>query len=226
MKLSIIIPVFNEEKTIREIIKRVRETDKDIDKEILIVDDGSTDGTTEIVKKIKSKDTKVYFHKINQGKGKAIKTALKHVSGDYVLIQDADLEYDPDDYEKLLKPILKGKAEVVYGSRFTGEHRNLLFWHWVANRLLCFLTNFLYGTTLSDMETGYKVFKTSILKSIAFKAERFDFEPEITARILKSKMYIYEVPISYAGRDYSEGKKITSWDGLIAFWTILRYRFF
>jgi hypothetical protein len=136
------------------------------------------------------------------------------------------LEYDPEDYDKLLKPIIKGKAEVVYGSRFTGEHRNLLFWHWVANKLLCLTTNILYGTTLSDMETGYKVVKTAIIKNFDLNAEGFDFEPEITARILKIRLYIYEVPISYAGRDYSEGKKITGWDGVIAFWTILRYRIF
>ena len=222
MKLSIIIPVYNEEKTIEEVVKKVKKHWKN--REIIIVDDNSQDKSSQIIKKLTSKDVKAFFHKKNQGKGAAIRTGVKHATADVVIIQDADMEYDPEDYHKLLAPIEKGKADVVYGSRFTGEHRNLLFWNMVGNKLLNLLCNILYNTTLSDMETGYKVFKTEILKDNLWDANSFDFEPEITARILKKKIYIYEVPISYTGRDYTQGKKITIKDAFIAVWTLLKFR--
>jgi glycosyltransferase involved in cell wall biosynthesis len=224
MTVTIIIPVYNEKNTTIKILKKVQKTK--FKKEIIIVDDGSTDGTTKILQKLKTqKNLKIFFHRQNLGKGAAIRTALNHVSGDCVIIQDSDLEYDPQDIEKLLKPLKEGKAEVVYGSRFTGERRNMFFWHFLGNQILTLFTNILFNTTLSDMETGYKLFKSEIIKGIKFKANRFDFEPEITARILKKQIRIYEVPISYAGREYHEGKKITSKDGIIAFLVLLRYRF-
>jgi len=229
MKLSVIIPVFNEEKTLKEIVARVQKAK--VASEIIIVNDASTDKTEKILKDIKedkklSANLTVVTHKINSGKGSAINTGLIKVKGDYVLIQDADLEYDPNDIPKLLKPIKDGKAEVVFGSRFTGEHRNLFFWHMVGNKSLTLLTNILFDTTLSDMETCYKVIPTKILKEMNLKSKRFDFEPEVTAKILKRGIRIYEVPISYAGREYSEGKKIGPNDGLIAIWTLIKYRIF
>jgi len=226
MTISVIICVYNEKKTILEILKRVQKTE--FKKEIIVVDDGSTDGTAKILKKLKTKGTniKILFKNQNQGKGAAIRTALKHTQGDYIVIQDADLEYDPQDIKKLLKPIKEGKAEVVYGSRFTGERRNMFFWHFFANQFLTLMTDILFNTTLSDMETGYKLFKAKLIKGIKFKANRFDFEPEITARILKKKIRIYEVPISYAGREYHEGKKIMFKDGIIALFALFKYRFF
>jgi len=223
MKISIIIPVFNEAATIGEVLDRVRSSP--LDTEIIVVDDGSTDGTREILSQQQTGDTVVVFHKQNQGKGRAIRTGLSHASGDYVLIQDADLEYDPADYELLLRPILRGKATVVYGSRFLGEHKAMLFWHSVGNRLLTLVTNLLYDSTLTDMETCYKVFPTSLIKSIPLRAQRFDFEPEITAKVLKRGYRIYEVPISYAGRELNEGKKISWRDGFPALVALIKYRF-
>lgn len=224
MKLSVIIPVYNEKNTIEEIIKRVVAVN--LEKEIIVVDDGSTDGTRQILEKISASfPIKVFFHQKNQGKGASVRTALKHVSGDYVIIQDADLEYDPEDYYKMLKPILKGKAEVVYGSRFTGERLNMLFWHYLGNRFLSLVTNILYNTTLSDMETCYKLFRADIIKKLDLKARGFEFEPEVTAKILRQGIKIYEVPISYTGRDFSEGKKIRWTAGFEALWTLLKYRF-
>lgn len=222
-KLSIVIPAYNEKDTIREIIERVKAVD--IDKEIIIVDDCSTDGTREILKDLASKGEKVVFHERNIGKGAALRTGFAHVTGDYCIVQDADLEYDPDDYLKLIAPVLKGKAEVVYGSRFTGERRNMFFHHWVGNKFLTLVTNLLYNTTISDMETCYKLFRSDIIKSVNIKSNRFNFEPEITAKVLKKGFRIYEVPISYAGREFSEGKKITWRDGFSALWTLLKYRF-
>lgn len=227
MKISVIIPVFNEEKTLKEIVAKVQKAK--VASEIIIVNDASTDKTESILKDIQknkklSANLIVVTHKINSGKGTAINTGLTKVKGDYVLVQDADLEYDPLDIKKLIKPVLDGKAEVVYGSRFTGEHRNLFFWHMVANKFLTFLTNILFDTTLSDMETCYKLIPAGILKSMNLKSKRFDFEPEVTAKILKRGIRIYEVPISYAGREYSEGKKIGPKDGIIAVWTLLKYR--
>lgn len=223
MKLSIVIPVYNEKDTVREIIQRVKAVD--IDKEIIIVDDFSTDGTRDILQDMAAKGEKVLLHDKNMGKGAALRTGFRHITGDYCIVQDADLEYDPEDYHKLIAPVLKGKAIVVYGSRFTGEHRNMFFHHWLGNKLLTFATNLLYNTTISDMETCYKLFRSDIIKSIDIKSDRFNFEPEITAKVLKNGIRIYEVPISYAGREFSEGKKITWRDGISALWSLIKYRF-
>lgn len=228
MKLSVIIPVYNEEQTIENIINRLSATK--IADEIIVVNDASSDKTQDILNNIVCKNhnkNEIIFlrHTENLGKGEAIKTGLKRVTGDYVLIQDADWEYDPMDIPKLIKPINDGKAEVVFGSRFTGEHRNLFFWHMVANKMLTLLTNILYDTTLSDMETCYKLVPTQLLKELHLQSKRFDFEPEVTAKILKRGVRIYEVPISYAGREYSEGKKIGPKDGLSAVWTLIKYKF-
>lgn len=225
------MPVYNESKTIKEILKRVKSVD--IEKEIIIVDDNSTDGTREILEAINNQQSisdgkdkvKVLFHERNRGKGAAIRTGLKEVTGDVVIIQDADLEYDPQEYLILIRPLLDGKAEVVYGSRFLHLKRITLFWHYVANKLLNFLANVLYGVHLTDIETCYKMLKADIIKGIDIKSDRFNFEPEITAKILKRGYKIYEVPISYTSRNYSEGKKIGWKDAFSAFWTLLRYRF-
>lgn len=229
MKLSIIIPVYNESNTLEEILARVRAVElDDIEKEIIAVDDGSTDGSRRKLKEQQALDDSldVYFHPENRGKGAAIRTALEHVTGDVVLIQDADLEYDPREYSDLLKPIREGRADVVYGSRFLGGPRKaMLFWHMIGNKLLTLVTNLLYDTILSDMETCYKVFRTEVIKPINLRSRGFEFEPEVTAKILKRGIRIYEVPISYTGREYHEGKKITWQDGIVAFWTLLKYRF-
>jgi glycosyltransferase involved in cell wall biosynthesis len=226
VRLSIIIPVFNERKTIQEILRRVRAVDLgEIQKEIIVLDDGSSDGTSDILKLEEDSTTRVLRHKENRGKGAAIRTALESVTGDFVVVQDADLEYDPDDFRVMLAPILKKKAEVVFGSRFTGEHRDMLFWHMLGNKFLSFVTNVLYNTTLSDMETCYKMFWRPVLDGVQIRSDRFDFEPEVTAKVLKRGIRIYEVPISYAGREYSEGKKIRWTDGFVALWTLFKYRF-
>ena len=225
MKLSVIIPVFNEKNTIKKILEKVKKLP--FVNDIVVVDDGSVDGTTKILRNFpKQKKIKTIFNMKNQGKGFAVRTALKHVKGKYVIIQDADLEYDPREFPLLLKPIKEKKATVVYGSRFTGEHRNMFFWHMQANKFLTLVTNILYNTTLSDMETCYKLFPVDLAKQLKLNSKRFDIEPEITAKILKKKIRIYEVPISYAGREYHEGKKIGWLDGICALWTLLRYRFF
>jgi len=225
-KLSVVIPVYNETNTIEQIIQKVKAVK--LSSEIIVVDDGSTDGTKQKLKKVQKTDKKlkIIFHKRNQGKGMAIRTGIKTASGDYTVIQDADLEYDPEDFHKLIKPISEKKGEVVYGSRFTGEHRNMFFWHLMANKFLTLVTNILYNTTLSDMETCYKLFPTKLIQSLKLKCRGFEFDPEVTARVLKRKIRIYEVPISYAGREYDEGKKITWTDGFIALYTLLRYRLF
>ena len=226
VRLSVIIPVYNERNTIQEIIRRVRAVDLgEIQKEIIVVDDGSTDGTSDILKLEDDSTTKVFRHKENRGKGAAVRTGLESATGDYLVVQDADLEYEPEDFRTMLAPMLKKKAEVVYGSRFTGEHRDMLFWHMVGNKLLSLVTNVLYNTTLSDMETCYKMFARSALDGIRVRSDHFDFEPEITAKVLKKGIRIYEVPISYAGREYSEGKKIRWTDGFSALWTLVKYRF-
>lgn len=223
MKLSIIIPSFNEADTLAAAIKRVKQVNlKNIAKEIIVVDDGSTDGTRQKLAKIDG-IIKISFRK-NQGKGAAIRAGLEQTSGDYVLIQDADLEYDPQDIPALLEPVLQGKAEVIYGSRFIGPHKNMLFWHLVGNKLLSLVTNLLFNTTISDMEVGYKLIPAKLLKSLRLESDRFGFEPEVTAKILKTGVRIYEVPISYAGREFSEGKKITWRDGLQAFYLLWKYR--
>ncbi len=224
-KLSVIVPVFNERNTVAEIVRRMRLVDLPMDREFVLVDDGSDDGTRPVLDQLRDSTVKVVLHQHNQGKGAAIRTGLQHATGDLVLIQDADLEYDPDDWPKLIAPMLKGKAEVVYGSRFTGERRNMLFLHWIGNRLLSFVTNLLYNTTLSDMETCYKLFDRRVLDRITIQSDRFDFEPEITAKVLRQGVRIYEVPISYAGREFHEGKKITWRDGFSALFALVKYRF-
>ena len=224
-KLSVIVPVFDERNTVVEIVRRMRAVELPVDLEIVIVDDGSTDGTGDVLRQLADSTVRVVLHEHNKGKGAAIRTGLEKVTGDLVLIQDADLEYDPEDWPKLLAPVLRGKAQVVYGSRFTGERRNMLFLHWMGNRFLSLTTNVLYNTTLSDMETCYKLFDRSVIDGITIRASRFEFEPEITAKILRRGIRIYEVPISYTGREFDEGKKITWRDGFIALWTLVKYRF-
>jgi glycosyltransferase involved in cell wall biosynthesis len=223
--LSVIIPVFNEVKTIEEIIRRVSATG--LVTEIVLVDDGSTDGTRETLAKYSQKPAyKIVLHDHNQGKGAAIQTGLKAATGDLILIQDADLEYDPRDYPVLLQPIMEGLADVVYGSRFLGgARRPILFWNMVANKILTFTTNILYNNILTDMETGYKLFKREVVQDIHIHAKRFDFEPEFTAKILKKHVRVYEVPIRFTPRFYEEGKKIKMKDAFIAMWTLLKYRF-
>jgi glycosyltransferase involved in cell wall biosynthesis len=219
------MPVYNEATTIKEIIRRVKEID--IDKEIIVVDDCSTDGTRQYLKEMEQDgDIRVFYHEQNQGKGAALRTGFKHVQGEITIIQDADLEYDPKEYPRLIKPILDGKADVVYGSRFIGgSHRVLLFWHYMGNKLVTLLSNMFTNLNLTDMETGYKVFRTEVIKKMEIKSNRFGIEPEITAKVAKQKCRIYELPISYYGRDYSQGKKITWRDGLAAIWYIIKYRF-
>lgn len=221
MKISIIIPVFNEEKTIVKIIQLLRDV-VGFHKEIIVVDDASTDNTGRKLQEIKG--IKIVKHSKNLGKGLAIRSGIETATGDYILVQDADLEYDPQDILSMIKPINQGKAEVVYGSRFTGPRRNMFFWHWMGNQFLTLVTNVLYNTTLSDMETCYKLIPLKLIKSLNLRAKRFEFEPEVTAKILKRNIRIWEVPISYAGREYNEGKKITWKDGIPALWTLLKER--
>ena len=224
-KLSILIPSFNEANTITTIISELKKINlKKIKLEIIVINDASTDKTLKKIKNISQ--IKVISHKKNQGKGAAIRTGLNQATGDYVLIQDADLEYDPKDIINLINPILEGKAEVVYGSRFLGPHKNMLFWHFLGNKFLSLTTNILYNTTLSDMEVCYKLIPSKLIKSFNLKSNRSGFEPEVTAKILKQKIRIYEVPISYSGREFSEGKKITWRDGVQAFFLLLKYRLF
>ena len=228
MKLSIIVPALNEKQTIKKICDKLFDLKiKGVVLEIIIVDDGSTDGTKEIIKQLSPKrKIKAVFHKGNKGKGAAVRTGLEKATGDYILIQDADLEYDPEDIGRLLNPILKEKANVVYGSRFTGERRNMFFWHLAANKTLSLLMDILFNTTISDIEVGYKLIKKDVMRSLNLKSNSFDFEVEVTAKLLKKGHKIYEVPISYSGRDYTEGKKIGFKDGIIAFVKIFYYRFF
>jgi len=224
--LSIVVPVYNEESTINNIISIILKTP--YKKEIIVVDDGSGDGTREQLRNIVHPEVKVILHEKNMGKGAAIQTGLKNMSGDIVIIQDADLEYDPSEYPTLLQPILSGKADVVFGSRFAGHgaHRVLYFWHYAGNRFLTLLSNIFTDLNLTDMETCYKVFTADTLKDIEIKEKRFGFEPEITAKIAKKRLRIYEVPISYYGRTYEEGKKINWKDGVWALWCILKYNLF
>jgi len=226
MKLSIIVPVYNERQFVRQVLHRIQASP--LDKEIVIVDDGSKDGTTEILREMETQRVlpaaRFIFCAQNQGKGAALRTGIAQATGDVVLIQDADLEYDPTDYPKLLEPIQSGKADVVYGSRFlSGPHRVLFFWHYVGNRTLTLFSNMLTNLNLTDMETGYKVFRREIFSKMTIEENRFGFEPEITAKVARLKCRIYEVPIGYHGRDYSEGKKITWKDGIAALYFIIKY---
>jgi glycosyltransferase involved in cell wall biosynthesis len=233
VKLSVLIPVYNEEHTLEQVVRRVCAVQ--LPKEIILVDDGSKDGSREILTRLQQENDhagdpqntiKTFFQPINQGKGAAIKTALRHVTGDIIIIQDADLEYDPKDYPHLLEPIQAGLADVVYGTRFYGggAHRVLFFWHYMGNQALTFISNMLTNLNLSDMEVGYKLFRAQVMKDIDLKSKRFGFEPEITIKLAKRNCRFYEVPISYHGRTYAEGKKITWKDGLAALYFLIRFR--
>jgi glycosyltransferase involved in cell wall biosynthesis len=233
VKLSVLIPVYNEEHTLEQVVRRVCAVQ--IPKEIILVDDGSKDQSRQILTRLQEENAraqdplntlKVFFQPFNQGKGAAIKTALSHVSGDVIIIQDADLEYDPKDYPNLLQPIQAGLADVVYGTRFYGggAHRVLFFWHYMGNQVLTFISNMLTNLNLSDMEVGYKLFRAEAVKNIDLKSKRFGFEPEITVKLAKKQCRFYEVPISYHGRTYAEGKKITWKDGIAALYYLIRFR--
>jgi len=229
VKLSVLVPVYNEEATVEALLERVLDAEVPVEKEVIVVDDASTDGTVEKVERFNAShpDAPVRFirHRRNQGKGAAVRTALEAAEGQVALIQDADLEYDPREYGMLLQPILDGRADVVYGSRFLGgPHRVHLFWHYVGNMFLTTFCNVLFNINLTDMETCYKVFRTDTLKGRRLRANRYGFDPEITARFCQAKARIYEVPISYSGRSYDEGKKITWKDGFVVLWTLLRCR--
>jgi glycosyltransferase involved in cell wall biosynthesis len=223
--LTVVIPVYNERATVAEIIRRIRAVEIPLTLQVIVVDDGSSDGSDKVLQALEDSTVRVIRHTHNQGKGAAIRTGMEAMTGDLLLIQDADLEYDPDDWPRLLEPILKGKARVVYGSRFTGERKNMLPLHWFGNRILSLVTNILYSSTLSDMETCYKLFDAEVLKGITLVSDRFEFEPEITAKVMRRGFRIYEVPISYAGRETNEGKKITWRDGFGAMAALIRFRF-
>ncbi len=223
--LTVVIPVYNERATVAEIIRRIRAVEIPLTLQVIVVDDGSSDGSDKVLQALEDSTVRVIRHTHNQGKGAAIRTGMEAMTGDLLLIQDADLEYDPDDWPLLLDPILKGKARVVYGSRFTGERKNMLPLHWFGNRMLSLVTNILYSSTLSDMETCYKLFDAEVLKGITLVSDRFEFEPEITAKVMRRGFRIYEVPISYAGREANEGKKITWRDGFGAMAALIRFRF-
>ena len=227
MKLSIIMPVYNECETLHEILSQVRAVElANAEKEIIVVDDGSTDDSRDIlIEEAKAGDLLVFHHEQNRGKGAAVRTAIEHASGDLIVIQDADLEYDPRDYPSLIQPIIEGRVTVVYGSRFLGPRKAMLFWHMLGNKLLTLTTNILYNAILSDMETCYKCFRADVVKDIPLRSRRFEFEPEVTAKVLKRGHRIFEVPISYYGREYHEGKKIGWRDAPLAFWTLVKYRF-
>ena len=231
MRLSVVIPVYNERETLFEIVRRVLNAPVELEREIVLVDDCSRDGTLELYAKIPETfpgaNIRVFKHAVNQGKGAALRLGFREASGDVILVQDADLEYDPQDYPKLLKPILDGKADVVYGSRFAGgdAHRVLYFWHSVGNRFLTLLSNMFTDLNLTDMETCYKVFRAPVIKGITIKSNRFGVEPEVTAKVARGGWRVYEVGISYSGRSYEEGKKITWKDGVKAILAIVRYAF-
>jgi glycosyltransferase involved in cell wall biosynthesis len=225
VKVSVVVPVFNERATVREVLRRIDEVPLEL--EVIVVDDASTDGTREVLQELEStQDLRVIYHSTNQGKGAAVRSGFREATGDAVVIQDADLEYLPSEYPQLLEPILMGQADVVYGSRFLGTHRVFYFWHYLGNRFLTLLTNVLYNTMLSDMETCLKMFRSEVLKSMRLRSNGFNIEPEITAKVFKGGWRVYETPISYFGRGYDEGKKIVGWkEGFRAVWALLRYRF-
>jgi len=224
VELSVLIPVYNERETIEEIVRRVQA--QPFDKEIIIVDDGSTDGTRDLLREVAwAPNVRILYHEKNMGKGAGIRTAVAAASKDIIIIQDADLEYNPNDFAIVLRPILDGVADVVYGSRFLGIHRSFMLHHYVGNKALTLVANVLFNNILTDMETVYKAFRAPILKGVKIRSNRFDFEPEITAKVLKAGYRIYEVPIYYAGRDYAEGKKITWRDGMAAIWALVKFRF-
>ena len=225
-KLSVIVPVYNERNTVVEVVRRMRavELPDGIEREIIVIDDGSSDGTRDVLRQLGDSTVRILVHEDNRGKGAAVRTGLALATGDYVLIQDADLEYDPDDWPRLITPVMRGRARVVYGSRFTGERRNMLLLHWIGNRVLSLVTNILFNSTLSDMETCYKLVDRKLLVDLELRSDHFDIEAEITAKILKRGIRIYEVPISYMGREFDEGKKITWRDGFAALWTLVKFR--
>jgi glycosyltransferase involved in cell wall biosynthesis len=224
MKLSVVMPVFNEKETIREILSQVRAVN--LVSEIIVVDDFSTDGTREVLQNEASKgDVTLVLHDRNRGKGAAVRSGLERLTGDIVIIQDADLEYDPRDYPTLIRPIVEGRVKVVYGSRFIGPRKDMLFAHWLGNQLLTLITNIMFDTTLSDMETCYKVLRADVAKALSIKSDRWGIDPEITAKVLKRGNRIFEVPISYYGREFYEGKKISWRDGFVVLWTLIKYRF-
>lgn len=229
MKLSIVIPVYNEKNTIAQIVESVRAVEgaEGLQKEIVIVDDGSKDGTVEVLKRLQNEqpDLKIYFKEKNAGKGDTLRIGFQHTTGDYVIVQDADLEYDPQDYNRLIKSLNDNHAQVVYGSRFSGDYKDMMNLHVLGNKFLTFVTNLIFGVKLSDMETCYKLIPGDFARKIKINSARFNFEPEITAKILKSGMKIIEVPISYRGRNYNEGKHITWKDGFSALYTLIKYKF-
>ncbi|MBN1270292.1 MAG: glycosyltransferase family 2 protein [Kiritimatiellae bacterium] len=228
MKLSIVIPVYNEAGTVERVIDAVRKVETGLEREIIVVDDGSTDGTRDVLERLKDSTdgVRIALRDRNEGKGSALRTGFAMATGDIVLVQDADLEYDPKEYPHLLAPILDGHADVVYGSRFLGggPHRVVFFWHSVGNKVLTTLSNMMTNLNLTDMEVCYKVFRREVLQSITLRENRFGFEVEVTAKVARRKWRVYEVPVSYYGRDYAEGKKITWKDGFRALWCILKYR--
>ena len=225
VKLSVIMPVFNEKETIREILAQVRGVN--MVSQIVVVDDFSTDGTREILKEEAAHDEALTLvvHDRNRGKGAGVRSGIERATGDIIIIQDADLEYDPRDYPMLIRPIVEGRVKVVYGSRFLGPRKDMLFWHMLGNKFLTLVTNILYDSTLSDMETCYKVMRADVAKSLNIKSDRWGIDPEITAKVLKRGNRIFEVPISYYGREFFEGKKISWRDGLVVLWTLIKYRF-
>ncbi|RMD99734.1 MAG: glycosyltransferase family 2 protein [Calditrichaeota bacterium] len=227
MKLSVVIPAFNEVSTIETLVERVHAVP--LDKEIILIDDGSTDGTRQVIEKLSrcQENIKAFYHAKNRGKGAALRTGFQAVTGDIVIIQDADLEYNPAEYPRLLQPLLDGRADVVFGSRFLGKpHRVLFFWHYLGNKILTLLSNAITNINLTDMETGYKAFRADLLESLVFKSNRFGFEPEFTIKVARQGCRIYEVPISYSGRTYAEGKKISWHDGFKAIFTLIRFWLF
>lgn len=225
-RISVVIPVHNEVGTIREILNQVRAVELPYEKQVIVVDDGSTDGTQEVLLEEagRASDLLVITHERNRGKGAAVRSALRRITGDVIIVQDADLEYDPRDYVRLLRPIAEGRSKVVFGSRFLGEHKAMYFWHSLGNKFLTLTTNVLFDTTLTDMETCYKVFTADVARSLRLRSDRWGFDPEITAKILKRGHRIYEVPIAYNGREFWEGKKITWKDGLSVLATLVRFR--